>query len=169
MLPRGRAACRTTATLSFTVLDPMKLPVPGWHKSCKSSGLNASGRCRAAFRAGRNWDIRWKNRRRLHGTLPRARRPMAYPRSRAIEIEQGTRSFEIPLRPLSKMQPGATKHRRRARVQRRGPQQAWCWLAGVERRQARHNGSPDPFPRRTTCAEGEGLGRLEQNATSALP
>ena len=38
---------------------------------------------------------------------------MAYPRSRAIEIEQGTRSFEIPLRPLSKMQPGATKHRRR--------------------------------------------------------
>ena len=41
--------------------------------------------------------------------------------------------------PLSKMQPEATK---------------FCQARKPERRQARHNGSPAPFPRRTTCAEG---------------
>src|SRR6185312_13986933 len=46
-----------------------------------------------------------------------------------------------------------------ARVQRRGPQQAWCWLVGVERRQARQKTiSPGRSRGRTTRAEGLALG-----------
>jgi hypothetical protein len=47
-----------------------------------------------------------------------------------------------------------------ARLQRRGPQQAWCWLVGVERRQARQKTiSPGRSRGRTTRAEGLALGK----------